>query len=517
MSVRMAGREFGIPKRTLQDHKCGKLPQVQRKTGPQPILSLEGEEKLANWVINLAKCGFPVKKSDLIETVEAIVKNTEKENLFKNGRPGQKWYSNFLKRHPQISLREAESVNKARAIVTEEAIRAWFRELRQYLKDNNCEDILDDPDRILNGDEAGFAICPKTGKVLAPRGYKNLYIVKMGNEKENITVLIVFTASGKMCPPMVLFPYVRPPKALVDNMPPHWVLGRSESGWMKGDVFFEYIANDFNEWVTQNNLKRPILLLIDGHKSHMTMNLSTFCDTHGIILYALPPNTTHILQPADVIVFKPLKTEWKNTVRKWQSHENNKCVTKVNFCKVFEEALNNTNMKEYIINGFRRCGLFPFNENNVDYTKCIKNLIEKNAASNITTDVPPISPHEIQSAKKVIERIRAKLIQYGVNVDVVINEINFLEGEHESLVGAILPMEAFEIPSEIPEVFLDTPEEIADDALPNNELFEYVEDLEDAVDDEDWIENIEKEDTGEEVIQIVCEKIAEKENGRYTN
>lgn len=78
-------------------------------------------------------------------------------------------------------------------------------------------------------------------------------------------------------------------------------------------------------------------------------------------------------------------------------------------------------------------------------------------------------------------------------------------------------MEAFEIPSEIPEVFLDTPEEIADDALPNNELFEYVEDLEDAVDDEDWIENIEKEDTGEEVIQIVCEKIAEKENGRYTS
>nr|CAI5848360.1 unnamed protein product [Callosobruchus analis] len=71
----------------------------------------------------------------------------------------------------------------------------------------------------------------------------------------------------------------------------------------------------------------------------MTMNLSEFCDTHGIILYCLPPNTTHILQPADVSVFKPLKTEWKKTVREWQRHEVNKCVTKINFCRVFELAL----------------------------------------------------------------------------------------------------------------------------------------------------------------------------------
>ncbi|KAJ8952536.1 hypothetical protein NQ314_007519 [Rhamnusium bicolor] len=98
----------------------------------------------------------------------------------------------------------------------------------------------------------------------------------MGNEKDNITVLIFFTASGKICPPLILFPYIRPPKALVDSMPSNWVLGRSDSGWMKGDVFFEYITNDFKQWVTQNNLKRPILLLIDGHKSHMTLPLSEF-------------------------------------------------------------------------------------------------------------------------------------------------------------------------------------------------------------------------------------------------
>lgn len=118
------------------------------------------------------------------------------------------------------------------SIVTEESIWAWLLDLQKFLENNKNEDILEDPNRILNGDEAWFSLCPKTGKVLGPRGWKNLYSIKFGNKKNNITVLIVFTASDKIAPPLVLFPYVRPPKALIENMPPNWVLGRSDSGWI---------------------------------------------------------------------------------------------------------------------------------------------------------------------------------------------------------------------------------------------------------------------------------------------
>jgi hypothetical protein len=58
-------------------------------------------------------------------------------------------------------------------------------------------DILEDPSRIFNGDETSFSMCPKSGKVLAPKGYKNIYEVKKGNEKETITVLLVFSADGR--------------------------------------------------------------------------------------------------------------------------------------------------------------------------------------------------------------------------------------------------------------------------------------------------------------------------------
>ena len=45
---------------------------------------------------------------------------------------------------------------------------------------------------------------------------------------------------------MIVYPYVRPPLKLVQSVPESWTIGRSESGWMKSDVFYEYMANDFN-------------------------------------------------------------------------------------------------------------------------------------------------------------------------------------------------------------------------------------------------------------------------------
>jgi hypothetical protein len=72
---------------------------------------------------------------------------------------------------------------------------------------------------------------------------------KKGTDKEAITVLLVFSASGKTVNPMVVFPCVRLPKNIVESMPPSWFLGRSETGWMRSEVFFEYIANGFNSWL----------------------------------------------------------------------------------------------------------------------------------------------------------------------------------------------------------------------------------------------------------------------------
>lgn len=175
LGIREASRRYGVPRGTIQDRLHGRVKEGPRKMGPATVLSAEEENEVVQWLVEVAKCGFPQKKNDLLNTVEKIVKEKKIQTPFKNNRPGQKWYQGFLKRHKDLSLREAEGLTKARSIITEEYIRKWFRDLIQFLEENNALDVLEDPSRILNGDETSFLMCPKAGKVLAPKGYKNVY------------------------------------------------------------------------------------------------------------------------------------------------------------------------------------------------------------------------------------------------------------------------------------------------------------------------------------------------------
>lgn len=72
-------------------------------------------------MIKLTHWGFSIWKPALIQTVADIVKYGVRDIPFKNGKPDKKCCQIFLRRLPDVSLREAESINKARATVTEMA------------------------------------------------------------------------------------------------------------------------------------------------------------------------------------------------------------------------------------------------------------------------------------------------------------------------------------------------------------------------------------------------------------
>ena len=95
-------------------------------------------------------------------------------------------------------------MSKARASVTKTEIVSWFNQLKEHLEEENCVDILDDPNRIFNLDETGVCVCPKSGKVLGLKGAKNFYEIATGDEKLCISVLCTFSASGKSIEPLIV-------------------------------------------------------------------------------------------------------------------------------------------------------------------------------------------------------------------------------------------------------------------------------------------------------------------------
>lgn len=100
----------------------------------------------------------------------------------------------------------------------------------------------------------------------------------------------------------------------------------------------------------------------------------------------------------------------------------------MSFCKVFCEALQNTQMANHIVKGFRKCGLCPLNVENVDFTKCVKYILEKQNENQNTTISEQSTDHltakDFDSAEKVINKVRTELEKSGINADVVISEIN---------------------------------------------------------------------------------------------
>ncbi|KZC10577.1 hypothetical protein WN55_00329 [Dufourea novaeangliae] len=152
-----------------------------------------------------------------------------------------------------------------------------------------------EPNRVFNCDETEVSLNPVSSSVLAPKGCKNVYNIFNNNEKANITVLITANAAGNLATPFILFAEKSLPDNALEMAPPEFAFGFSENGWMMSQNFYEYIANIFEPWLTENKIKRPVILFIDGHDSHLTLHLSRFCSEHNIVLVTLHPNATHII------------------------------------------------------------------------------------------------------------------------------------------------------------------------------------------------------------------------------
>jgi len=202
-SKKAASQKYGIPRATLIRKLKGTVP-MKRKMGKRPVLTEAEEMVLAKWVLGMARKGFPIRRTHLMASVKQILQEDGRETPFKDNLPGKKWFHGFMKRHPELTEKKAERVTKSRAAVTEGGIRAWFDEVAQEIP----SDILEDPTRIFNADETGFMLCPKSGKVLGPKGGKeDFYVIEEDNSKKQITVMLAIQGNGNVLPPMIFPSY----------------------------------------------------------------------------------------------------------------------------------------------------------------------------------------------------------------------------------------------------------------------------------------------------------------------
>ena len=257
-------------------------------------------------------------------------------------------------------------------------------------------DLKDKPSQIYNSDESGMPLEHKLPRVVAIKGTKKVRQISSGN-KTQITVLGCCSASGQVIPPMVVFSGKKFNHDLADGEVPSTLYGMSESGWMDQELFADWFSNHFLKHAVSS---RPLLLMLDGHSSHYTLELIRCAAENEVIIFCLPPHTTADSQPLDTCCFGPLKTYWSEACHQFMFANPGRVVSKFQFSKLFSQAWSKGMSIDNITSASRTTGIYPFNPDAILDKFMVSSGDSEPVNDNLSNDqmcTPPAQPESPQS------------------------------------------------------------------------------------------------------------------------
>ena len=358
-TIRMAAEKFSVPRSSLHDRVSGRV-QHGKQPGKPPYLTLEEEEEVVKFLIKCANIGYPRTRAQALALVQQILDKKGIPQMVTFG-----WWQKFCQRHEVLTLRSAASLSVQRAIASDsDAVKLYFDTLEDTLKGNG---ILNKPMHIFNCDETGMPLNPKSTKVIAEKGSRNPYST-CGDTKAQITILACVSANGYSFPPFVIFDRKTLNPELTLGEVPGTLYGLSSKGWITSDLFYHWFKDHFLVYAPKS---RPLLLLMDGHSTHYCPEAIRVAAKEKVILYTLPPNTTHLTQPLDKGNFGPLKVAWNKVCHNFCSIHPGRVITRYDFSELFAKAWFESMTAPNIIAGFRICRVCPFDRNAMQLPKTV--------------------------------------------------------------------------------------------------------------------------------------------------
>lgn len=321
MTIYRASKEFGIAWSTLKDNVCRAIEERDKGIETQFIISkigrpfslpVELEQKLVAYIVEMQELGFGLTVNQIRKIAFSLAEAKNPKHCFSSdkGFAGWNWWVSFKQRYG-LSLRTPENLSAGRASCSNPAILADFYEkLEKTLIEH---DLLESPDKIWNCDETGLMFVNKPSKIVSKIGKQYVYNCTYAEKGTTTTVLAAINASGCFLPPMTIFKGVRNIPQLSSGSLPNSLTRLSPKGWINADLFLEWL-----EFFSKNiSPARPVLLIMDSHASHVSPTVLAYTQSNKIILFTMPAHTSHILQPLDVGVFRPLKAAWRAELQKY--------------------------------------------------------------------------------------------------------------------------------------------------------------------------------------------------------
>ena len=125
-------------------------------------------------------------------------------------------------------------------------------------------------------------------------------------------------------------------------------------------------TKQFYPWITTHFVKkipplRPVVLLIDGHGSHIDCYSSQFYGENQILLFRFPPHTSYAVEPTDKGFFGAFKRNFSKELAKLTVQYPSVSITKQQFHFIFTRAYEISCKMETVTSSFWVTGIWPTN------------------------------------------------------------------------------------------------------------------------------------------------------------
>jgi hypothetical protein len=291
--------------------------------------------------------------------------------------------------------------------------REWFNSYQETIAQYGIT-----ADDIWNFDETGFNIGVAKDQWIITREPKRQISGGFSTNREYATAIEAVLATGSTIAPVVILSA----KILLQR----WFeivgderIAVTETGYLNNVLALQWIQL-FNKLTKDSAKGTHRLLVCDQFGSHLTYEFVKYCEDNQIILFFLPPHSSHILQPLDVGVFSAYKhwhSEWvyDATVSGYER------ITKDDFLSAISQIRQKTFKPSTIKLSFRLTGLWPINPNivledlvdQVDEVEFSYNTpsppssIATGGSHNLSSDLS--TPKTAKRVKKLEERLEDKI------------------------------------------------------------------------------------------------------------
>jgi hypothetical protein len=169
--------------------------------------------------------------------------------------------------------------------------------------------LLVDTNRIWNADESGDQSGQNRGRmVIARTGSRNVHSI-ISDQRDWLSVVACVNVAGHAIPNFYILKGVQFRRNYIDRCEDKATMAMAQKAWMSGPLFYTWLSHFIARVKDSFELLQTSrhLLILDGHNSHITLEVIHKASQAGIDMVTLPSHTSHALQPLDVSMFAPFK------------------------------------------------------------------------------------------------------------------------------------------------------------------------------------------------------------------